>query len=117
MSMRFDGRVVIVTGGGQGIGRAIARRFGADGATVVIAERNTEQGENVAREITSEGGTAEAITTDVSQADQVQAMVDATLQRHGQIDVLVNNAGLTFMSGIGSGRFDELSLEEWNRVI
>lgn len=87
--MRLAGRIAIVTGAGQGIGRGIARRLAAEGAAVVIAERNAATGQAVADEI---GGGARFVATDVTDKAQVQAMVDATLAAFGRVDVLVNNA-------------------------
>jgi 3-oxoacyl-[acyl-carrier protein] reductase len=110
-------RVAIVTGGGQGIGRAIALRLATEGARVVIAEINSKTGENVAREIESARGSALAIACDVTDPVQVEQLVRRTMESFERIDVLVNNAGLTFMSGIGSARFDQMQPEEWERVL
>jgi 3-oxoacyl-[acyl-carrier protein] reductase len=88
---RFRGKVVIVTGAGHGIGRAVAERFGAEGARVVVNDVDQDRAEEVARSI---GGEAMAMTADVAQATQVDRLFDQTLARFGTVDVLVNNAGL-----------------------
>ncbi len=86
-SGRLVGRVAVVTGGGDGIGAGIVRRFAEEGATVVVAEINAEKGRAVADEV---GGAF--LQVDVTQRDQVEAMVATTVREHGSIDVLVNNA-------------------------
>src|SRR5215208_4119189 len=109
---RLDGKVAIVTGAAHGIGRAIAERYGAEGATVVICDVDAAGAEAVAKRITDAGGTAVAIVTDVSDKAAVDRLFDETLDRFGTVDVLVNNAGLTnterhFLDG------DE---EWWDRI-
>jgi NAD(P)-dependent dehydrogenase (short-subunit alcohol dehydrogenase family) len=113
----FDvtGRVVVITGAGQGIGRVYAQYFADAGATVVIAELNAANGEAVVRDITKAGGKALAIQTDVADAQSVDRMAKATLDKFGRIDVLINNAGL--FTQVTRAPFDELPLEEWDTVM
>ena len=96
----LDGKVAIVTGA-HGIGRAIAERYGAEGAMVVVCDVDAAGGEAVAG-ITDAGGTAVAIVTDVSDKAAVDRLFDETLDRFGAVDVLVNNAGWPIPSGTSS---------------
>lgn len=89
---RLDGRVAIITGAGQGIGRGVARRFVTEGAAVVVAERNSDTGSRVEDELRELGGQARFVRTDVLDASQVTNMVDVTLEHFGHVDILVNNA-------------------------
>ncbi len=86
-------RVAVVTGAGRGIGRAIALRYAADGAAVAVDDIDAEGANAVADEIVANGGQAAAFDADVTDSDEVEAMVDAVLDRFGQVDILVNNAG------------------------
>ena len=93
-TQRLDGKVAIVTGAAGGIGRAIAERFAAEGARVVVDDLDPAV-EAVARAIRDAGGDALAVVADVADPAQVEALFDATLARYGRVDVLVNNASLT----------------------
>jgi NAD(P)-dependent dehydrogenase (short-subunit alcohol dehydrogenase family) len=92
VSGRLDGRVAIVTGAGEGIGAAVARRFGAEGAAVVVAELDPALGDATADTIVAAGGRALAVRTDVAQRADNEAMVAAAVDTFGRLDILVNNA-------------------------
>jgi 3-oxoacyl-[acyl-carrier protein] reductase len=89
------GRVALITGASQGIGRACALALAEGGAAIALAARNEEKLSQVAREIESQGGQAASFPMDVGNEDQVKAAVKAALERFGKIDILVNNAGVT----------------------
>jgi NAD(P)-dependent dehydrogenase (short-subunit alcohol dehydrogenase family) len=114
---RFDvsGRVVIITGAGQGIGRDYALAFVAAGAKPVLAEINGDKLRDVASEIETGGGEAFAIETDVGSPDSVKAMVATTLEKYGQIDVLINNAAI--FANIPRRKFYDIPYDEWNNVL
>jgi NAD(P)-dependent dehydrogenase (short-subunit alcohol dehydrogenase family) len=104
MSMRFADKVAVVTGAAQGIGEAYARALAAQGASVVVADLNTELGEKVAADV---GGLF--VRTDVSSAESAAAMVEATVAAYGGIDCLVNNAAI-----YGDMQFDLLISVDWD---
>jgi 3-oxoacyl-[acyl-carrier protein] reductase len=109
---RFDGRVALVTGASRGIGEAIARRLAAEGAAVVAAARTEEALEKVVGEIASVGGKASALRLDLADANSIEAATKAALATHGQVDVLVNNAGVT-----EDNLLLRMSRESWDRVL
>lgn len=90
----LDGKVVLVTGAGKGIGRAIAKRFAEQGCKLVINDIDEENVNQVVADITGDAGTAMAAIADVSDSAAVNTMIDATMEAHGRIDVVVNNAGI-----------------------
>tara|TARA_A100001037_G_C15117931_1_gene622327 strand:+ start:544 stop:1314 length:771 start_codon:yes stop_codon:yes gene_type:complete len=114
---RFDvtDRVIIITGAGQGLGREYALALAADGAIPVLADINGENAKKVAGEIEAAGGQALAVETDVTDAASVDAMVASTLDSHGRIDVLINNAAI--FATLPQRPFDEIPVDEWEQVI
>jgi len=109
---RLEKRIAIVTGDGQGIGRAIALAMAREGAALVIADLDEANAGAVGREIERVGGKASALYTDISNEGSVRGMIDHTLNEHGHVDILVNNAGIFPTSSV-----EEMAEEEWNRVI
>ena len=110
MADELAGRVAVVTGGASGIGRAMIERFAAEGARVVIADIDAETGEALATEL---GDAAAFQRTDVTDADQIQALVDTTVERFGGLHVMVNNAGV----GSAMTRFLHDDLTDFRHVM
>ncbi len=111
--MKLAQRVAIITGGGRGIGRAIAMRFVSEGASVVLAATGREGLEETAAEVRAAGGRAFVRVTDVADEASVTRMVAATMQEFGRLDILVNNAGV---SG-PTARVVEIERAEWDRTL
>jgi NAD(P)-dependent dehydrogenase (short-subunit alcohol dehydrogenase family) len=110
---RLDDRTAIVTGGNRGIGRAIATAFAEVGANVVVANRDVDSGEEAAAEIAAETGAATlAVPTDVTDEAAVEAMVERTVAEFGDVDVLVNNAGIVHHSAV-----EDKPVAEWAETI
>jgi len=113
--MRLKNRVAIVTGAGSGIGKAVALRYAAEGARVVIAEIEVQTGQATAQEIQAAQGETLFIQTDVAEERQARAMAERTLERYGRIDILFNNAAV-LMYGKDT-RLHELTTEVWERTM
>ena len=113
MSELHKGKTVVVTGAGNGIGKAIAIRFAKEGANVVVNDIDGPIAEEVAKEILDAGGSSLAINADVSDNSQVSEMFQKTVERYGPVDVLVNNAGLVSPML----HFFEADESWWRRII
>ena len=107
--MRFEGKVVVVTGAGRGIGRATARRFAGEGAQVVVVDMNESGAAETVDLITAEGGTAQAMVADVSDERAVADLGARIATAHSRVDVLHNNAGR-----LRGGSVTDLSVDEWD---
>jgi NADP-dependent 3-hydroxy acid dehydrogenase YdfG len=105
-------KVVVITGASSGLGEATARLLSAEGATVVLAARRADRIKGLADELESQGGKALAVATDVTDRQQVKALVDKAVETYGQIDVLINNAGVMPLSPI-----ERLKVDEWDQMI
>lgn len=110
--LKLNGKVALVTGGGRGLGKAIARALAEAGADVAVLSRTAREIEQTAQEIVEMGRRALAISADILQVRDVERAVSRILQELGQIDILVNNSGVAIVKPIL-----DLTLEEWNRVI
>jgi 3-oxoacyl-[acyl-carrier protein] reductase len=109
---RLKDKVAIVTGSSSGIGKAIALRFGAEGATVVVTARRMALCEETVAQIAKNGGEAWAIQTDVADERQVERLIEETIKRYGRLDILVNNAGV-----IAGGRLAETTTKSFDEVM
>ncbi|HJQ71002.1 MAG TPA: SDR family oxidoreductase [Blastocatellia bacterium] len=111
--MKLEGKVAVITGGGRGIGRAMALRFAGEGAAVINAGPTRESEEAVAEEIRGRGGRARAIVTDVSDDASVERMIRAAIEEFGRIDILVNNAGIAGPTA----PIIRVTREDWDRTL
>jgi len=112
MENNAKGKIVVITGASSGMGEEAARHLAELGATVVLGARRADRIEKLAREIKDNGGKALAIAVDVTQRDQVKTLVDATVEKFGSVDVILNNAGVMPLSPI-----DRLNVDEWDTMI
>jgi len=109
---QLDGKVAIITGAASGIGKEIAKRFATEGAKVVIADLQLPSAEATASEINRAGGTAAGVAMDVSDEAAVDAGIAATIERFGQLDILVSNAGIQIVKPIA-----EFPFSEWKKML
>ncbi|HEY9232668.1 MAG TPA: SDR family NAD(P)-dependent oxidoreductase, partial [Blastocatellia bacterium] len=111
--MRLDGKVAVITGGGRGIGRAIALRFAAAGASVVVSGTSTEALEQTARDLEARGARAIRVIADVADEAAVAQVIARTLAAFGRLDILVNNAGIAGPTALVT----EVKREDWERTL
>jgi NADP-dependent 3-hydroxy acid dehydrogenase YdfG len=112
MSNNINGKAVVITGASSGLGEATARLLSSQGASVVLGARRIDRLKLLADELAQKGGKALAVATDVTNSDQVKSLVEASVQKFGRIDVMINNAGLMPLSLL-----DRLRIDDWNRMI
>jgi NADP-dependent 3-hydroxy acid dehydrogenase YdfG len=112
MSNNIKGKVVVITGASSGLGEATAQLLSEEGAILVLAARRAERIEKLAYTIRENGGEVLAVPTDVSNAEQVQNLVDTAVKEFGKIDVILNNAGVMPLSAL-----EDLKIHEWEQMI
>ncbi len=117
MAGRLTERVAIVTGGGHGIGKAYALGLAQEGAAVVIAEIDGKAGDTVVAELARQGFNALAIPTDVTNRQSVDEMARLAVEKYGRIDVLVNNAAIFATIPMSRMPFDQIEIDEWDRMM
>jgi NAD(P)-dependent dehydrogenase (short-subunit alcohol dehydrogenase family) len=110
----FAGKVVVITGAASGIGRATANHFSRTGARLVLADVQTDAGQDVAGELRAEGGEAVFIRCNVTEEGDVQQLVTTAVDRYGSLDIAFNNAGTEGSSGVAT---TDLETDEWRRVV
>ena len=108
----ISGKIVVITGASSGLGEATARYLADRGATVVLGARRAKRRQALVDDITRTGGKASAIVTDVTDAAQVQALVDSAVEQYGRVDVILNNAGVTPHSPL-----ERRKVDDWDRTI
>lgn len=109
---RLDGKVAVITGAASGMGRATALRFAKEGAAVVVADLNSQDGEAVISEIAAGGGRAVFQRTDVTSEAAIQSMIDRAVKEYGRLDITYNNAGI----GGATGRLEDTTGEDWDKT-
>lgn len=114
---RLADRVIIVTGGAQGIGKAYCEALAREGAKVVVADIDGPRAKKAAEELQRNGAESLALTTDVSRLEDTDRMAQATVERFGRIDGLINNAAVFQRPSLSRVPFEQISVEEWDRVM
>ncbi|HST20425.1 MAG TPA: SDR family oxidoreductase [Blastocatellia bacterium] len=112
MMNQFKDKIAIVTGAASGIGRALCEELGRNEAIVIAADINAEGSKLVASNIRENGGRAEAVSLDVSSAEDVQHLVDKIVSEHGRLDYMFNNAGIAV-----AGEVRDISIDQWRRIV
>jgi NAD(P)-dependent dehydrogenase (short-subunit alcohol dehydrogenase family) len=110
--MQLEGRVAVITGAASGIGLATARLFAWEGATLLLGDVDEEGGRRAAEEIEADGGRAEFVRTDVTSSEDVRGLVDGAVGRHGKLDIIFNNAGISMTKPI-----PDTSEEDFDRIV
>ena len=108
----IEQKVIVITGASSGIGEATARLLASQGARVVLGARRTDRLQALATEIRAAGGIADVLALDVTRLENMQSFIDFAVELHGQVDVLINNAGVMPLS-----KLEALKVDEWNRMI
>jgi 3-oxoacyl-[acyl-carrier protein] reductase len=114
MSPVLEDKVAVITGAGRGLGKAFAARFAEEGARLLLPDISLERAEVTAQEITSKGGQAVAIETDISDENATRQMAEKVLELYGRVDILLNNAAM--MYGVDPRPWDEWTVEQWDRM-
>ncbi len=114
--MRLADKVVVITGGGAGLGRECALLFAEHGARLVVSDVDEQRAQNAAKAVTEAGGTAMGTRADVTDEDDVRALMAAAVDTYGRLDVTLANAGIP-VPGFGTVPFEETTLESWHRVV
>lgn len=117
MDRVLKGKVAIVTGGGHGIGKAYCRHLAEHGAAIVVAELDAGAAESVAEELNNDGYRALGVPTDVTDEAAVKAMVDKAIKEFGTVDILINNAAMFASVPMSRAPFDEITVEEWDKMM